>query len=265
MRFYLYYPALERLMRAIPTYLEINSNDLTEYRHNHPRYIYLYHRATRGRILRQTRGIVSVSHEVAASLRVAQKPLIVIGNGIDLSQYPIAPAPHNSEPILVFLGSARHIWQGVDKMLILAEQLPMWQFHLIGEMTEAIQQSHLPNVYTHGYLSEAQYAPLLQAADAAFGPLALYRKQMQETSAIKVCEYLAYGLPTIIGYRETNFWEPPPFILQLPNTPEEPDHYVPELVRFVQRWKGQRVPRAEIGHLDVREKERQRLALLSNQ
>jgi hypothetical protein len=263
LRFYLYYPALGKLMRALPTYLEVNSNDVSEYRQNHPRYVYFYHRATRGHLLRLARGIVSVSYEVAATLRTSQKPIIVIGNGIDLSQYAVSQVPHNAEPLLVFLGSAQHIWQGVDRILVLAENLPTWQFHLIGEMTEATQQCLLPNVHTHGYLSLEQYAPLLQAADGALGPLALYRKQMQETSAIKVCEYLAYGLPTIIGYQETNFLEPVPFLLQLPNTPADPSIYVPDIVRFVDAWRGQRVPRAEIGHLDVRVKERQRLAFLS--
>jgi glycosyltransferase involved in cell wall biosynthesis len=264
LRFYLYYPALERLMRAIPTYLEINSNDLTEFRHNHPLSVYLYHRATRGRILRQARGIVCVSHEVAASLRVTQKPLIVIGNGIDLAQYPVYPAPTNAEPVVVYLGNGYQLWQGVDTMLHLARQVPDWTFHIIGHMPTAIRSAAPPNAQLHGHLPREHYDPLLRRADAALGALALYRKQMYENSTLKVLEYLAYGIPTIIGYQETNFLEPPPFILQLPNTPEEPGPYVPELVRFVQHWKGQRVPRAAITHLDVREKERQRLALLSN-
>jgi glycosyltransferase involved in cell wall biosynthesis len=263
LRFYMYYPALGKLMRAIPTYLEINADDVKEFRYNHPRHIYLYHRATRARLLRQARGIVCVSHEVAASLRAYQKPLIVIGNGIDLSRYPVYPVPANPEPVLVYLGDGHQPWQGIDKILSLARHVPAWTFHVIGDMPSPISAEAPSNVHLYGHLSREHYDPLLRQADAALGALALYRKQMHENSTLKVLEYLARGIPTIIGYQETNFAEPVPFLLQVPNTPDDPGTYVPDIVRFVNAWKGQRVPRTHIEHIDVRVKERQRLAFLS--
>jgi hypothetical protein len=93
----------------------------------------------------------------------------------------------------------------------------------------------------------------------AFGPLALYRKGLDEASPLKVREYLACGLASVIAHRDSDFSADVPFLLQLPNAPSDDQNVAARVRRFGERWKGHRVPRTEIGHLDVRYKEIRRI------
>ncbi len=116
------------------------------------------------------------------------------------------------------------------------------------------------NVKAHGFLSTESYSQILASADVAIGTLALHGKNMDEASPLKVREYFAYGIPTIIGYKDTDFAEPAPFLLRLPNTAANAQDSVQQIEYFVNTWKGQSVPREAILHLDVAGKEHQQLA-----
>lgn len=111
----------------------------------------------------------------------------------------------------------------------------------------------------HGRLDRRDYEPLMYQADVAIGTMALYRKGMNEASPLKVREYLAYGLPVIIGYQDTDFPESVPFLLQLTNASGNLEHHLAEIDAFVQNWRGKRVLREQIQHLDNRVKEIVRL------
>ncbi|MNP61531.1 hypothetical protein D3C76_1567280 [compost metagenome] len=96
----------------------------------------------------------------------------------------------------------------------------------------------------------------------AIGPLALYRRGMKEASPLKVREYLAYGLPVINGYVDTDFKEEVPFILRIPNEPRNTVHASAAIEEFVHSWQGRRVDRSEVEHLDVAVKETARIAYM---
>jgi glycosyltransferase involved in cell wall biosynthesis len=260
LRFYLYYPALGRLVRRAPTCLEVNTHDVAEYRMNHPAYVYWWHRATRARILRRAKGIICVSHEIAVHFRRYGKPLHVIGNGIDLTSYALAAAPQNDVPRLVFLGNEQHIWQGVDEIVQFAHQIPDWHFDMIGEMNAQTRQHAPANMQLHGTLERSGYEPLLRQADAAFGGMAFYRNHMHEASQLKVREYLAYGIPVILSYRDTDFMDGAPHLLSVPNEPGGLLHARADVARFVEQWCGRRVPRTAVAHIDHQRKEAQRMA-----
>lgn len=267
LRYATYYPAYERLMAEVPTVLEINTDDLAESRLTLSPLRYLYHRLTRLRLRRRAAGIVYVSGELARRGAAASSaPWVVIANGVDLSAFPQLPAPDNLTPRLVFLGvpwSAEDIrsnWHGYDKLAGLAGAFPTWEFDLIGVSARANVIAFPPNVHLHGYLTKKEYEAVLAKADVGIGTLALHRKQMEEASPLKVREYLAYGLPVIIAYHDTDFPEPAPFTLQLPNEEHNLQHSQPEIERFVLSWQGTRVRRESILHLDVSEKEKRRLA-----
>jgi glycosyltransferase involved in cell wall biosynthesis len=261
LRFSTYYPSLELLMTAIPTFLEMNTDDLAEARTRYSRFRYLYHLLTRERILRKAQGFICVSQEIADRLSLYRKPTVVIANGINLSRYPSLPAPKNPNPRLVFLGSPGHAWHGIDQIFWLAGHFTSWHFDLIGvEASDPdLRGKSLPNLLAHGPLNRARYEKILAQSDIAIGTLALYRKKMDEASPLKVREYLAYGIPTIIGYQDTDFPQPVPYLLRLPNTPEGVREHAPAIEQFVNTWKGQRVLRQEIIHLDVNFKEREKL------
>jgi glycosyltransferase involved in cell wall biosynthesis len=255
-------PSLLLLAAAIPTVVGGDLDDLDELRIRSP-LRYWYARMMRDRLLRRARGIVVVTHELAldATLLGLDRPLSVLPNSIDLAAYPELPPAENSSPRLVFLGSPRLAWAGVDKIARLASHFPQWRFEIVGPAQAELPDAP-PNVVVHGPLDRDQYLPIMAQADVAIGPLALHRKGLSEASALKVAEYLAYGIPVILGCPETAFPDGAPFLLQLPNTEDNVDLASDEVRAFVERWQGRRVPRAEMRAIDSSVVERERLALI---
>jgi hypothetical protein len=86
---------------------------------------------------------------------------------------------------------------------------------------------------------------------------------MQEASPLKTREYLAHGLPVIIGYQDTDFRDGAEFLLELPNTEDSIRPNQHRIRAFVESWCDRRVSREQICHLDTKEKERVRLRFLT--
>lgn len=261
MRFEFFYPPIGSLMKKIPTVLEVNSDDLAEYRAVLPLAKWLYHRATRGRTLAHAAGIVSVTEEIRERLALGNAAVAVISNGIDLSKYPVLPVA-SGPPRLVFIGwewtdrAFAYQYHGIEKVLRLAKLCPDWGFDIVGYHSPGNEPG---NVVFHGPLERRAYEAIFERAQVAIGPLALHVKGMNEACPLKVREYLAYGIPTIIGYRDTDFPKRAAFLLQLPNTPSNVDDNVDRIKGFVAAWADRRVPRDAIEHLDIMSKERERL------
>jgi hypothetical protein len=64
-RFGSYYPGLSQLMQKIPTILEANTNDLSEYQLMLPKYQFIFHKFTRNWTLNNSAGIVCVASELS--------------------------------------------------------------------------------------------------------------------------------------------------------------------------------------------------------
>jgi glycosyltransferase involved in cell wall biosynthesis len=253
-----YFPALAALASEIPMVMEINTDDIVEYRTASAAH-HVYNSLTRLRLLTKSCGNVYVTKELSERPSFARlgKPGIVISNGIDLSLYHPLPPADNDRPRLAFMGSPAMAWHGVDKIYKFAEYYPDWNFDLIGP-----SENHRlapKNLNVHGPLSRSAYEPILARADIGLGTLALHRIQMHEACSLKVREYLAFGLPVLLSNKDTDFPAPVPFILRLPNTPDNIEANIPLIRRFVVQVKGTRVPRDSILHLDVRVKEVQRV------
>ena len=263
-RFDLAYPAFVEIARLFPMVLEINTDDLQEYRLG-ATYRSCYNRLTRHRLLSQCRGIVYVTGELARLPHFAcyEKSACVVGNGVYLEDLPPTVPPKNERPNIIFMGSSGQTWHGVDKILWLAQQISEWQFDLIGPVPAEVGNSFASNLKVHGTLNRSRYEAIVAAADVAIGTLALHRKGMHEASPLKVREYLAYGVPTIVGYQDTDFPKSAPFLLQLPNVPSNVEDHLPSILRFVEQWRGRRIARSDIAHLDVRVKEKARLTFFA--
>jgi glycosyltransferase involved in cell wall biosynthesis len=259
-RYALYYPAYGKLSRKVPVIVEING-DMGRQLLIRSKLRYWYYRLTHNGFMRHVSGLIFVTGELSRSPQYARfgKPSRVIANGIDLGEYPnILPAPTNNQPRLIFIGARWAPWKGIDKIFWLASHFPDWRFDLVGEHGD---YDEVPsNVFLHDFMPRAEYEKLLAQADVALGSLALHRAGLYEASTLSAREYLAYGIPTIIGYDETDFPSPKDFLLQLPCTPENVREHVEDIKQFVQAMQGKRVPRESISHLDVTVKERERLA-----
>jgi hypothetical protein len=154
----------------------------------------------------------------------------------------------------------------VDKVLALAAALPDCDFTLIGRTQEDLLDGAPPNVTAYGLMARHEYEPLLARADVAIGSVAMERAGLTEASTLKFPEYLAYGLPVVIGYQETHFLERPDpwFLLRLPTEPDNVAAHVPEIRAFAERVKGRRVPRGEIADIvGIRAQEARRLEFLA--
>lgn len=263
LRYESHFVGLEWLAHRYPTVLEVNTDDMAEYPLYLPRYRWHYHRATRGRLLSRAAGFVCVTRELAGRFGRAGAPAAVIANGINLSAIPEPgppPPATDGRTRLVFLGAPGSPWHGVDEIVAAARNAPDWQVDLIG-WTDS---SGLPgNVRAHGVMTYEQYGPMLAQADVAVGSVGIYRRpRMNECSPLKVREYLAHGLPVVIGYDDTDFSSPVPYVLQIPNEPGNVARSIEKIRKFAARWRGKRVARTEIRHLDATSKEAVRLAFL---
>lgn len=256
------YPA-HHLMDLAPVVEEINTNDLTQ--HEGLGSIYsLYNRLTRGLFLRRVRGLVTVSGELALSSAFApyRKPTRVIANGCTLDEFPQLPAPSNQVPRLVFIGNPGYTWHGIDKLVDLACRLSDIQVDIVGyDLIPGVER--LPeNITLHGYLSRREYQQVLAHADVAISSLALHRIQLTEASPLKSRECLAFGLPLVTAYVDTDLHEADcDFLLKIPNKEDNIQTHAQSIRDFAYQMRGRRADRELLKkYIDADQKEATRLS-----
>ena len=258
------YPPLWSLVRNRLSCLEINSDSRREYSVG-ASLASSYRRATRRLYLNAFDGFVFVTHELEriVSPLTRTRKTIVIANGISLVRVG-GCARREAERALVFIGSPGQRWQGVDRVIQLAGVLRQWRFDIVGYDEAQIERCEEigSNMRFHGFLDRSQYRTILEKATAGIGTLALERKGLTEASPLKVREYLAYGLPVIVGYQDTDFPEGAPFLFRVQG--DVSDWNIDELHEFLDSWMAKRIPREAIAHLDTKVKEAQRLRFLSS-
>jgi hypothetical protein len=261
LRYGLFCYPLPRIFQIAPVVVEINTHDVHEYRYRGPVFYHL-NRLTRGLILGPAAGLICVTHEIAAlpdnqNYRVRT----VIANGINLTQFQELPAPHNPRPRLAFVGSPGYPWHGVDKLTHLARLCPEIDIDLIGYQEVDMETGVPGNLYCHGFLPHEEVRNLMVRADAACGTLALHRKCMEEASPLKVREYLSFGIPSILPYKDTDLAGiNQEYLLEIPNCENNIDTHARAILTFVTNMAGCRVDRSVIGPLiDQRIKENKRL------
>ena len=202
-RFFHYNRHLVRLFNLHKGVLEINTNDLEEYRLTMQWAKYFVHCIRRRWLFKKAAGFVTVTKELETLLKEFDKPTLVCANGIDLSEYTGAPPAINSRPVLTFLGFPGYPWHGIDKVFQLAKMFPDWEFNIIGYTAEGFKEKIPPHMTVHGYLSKENYHKVLCATDIGIGSLALHRNFINKASLLKSWEDFAYGIPMIIAYKES--------------------------------------------------------------
>ena len=126
LRYDLFAPPSSLLTRIAPTVVEFNSNARVEWR-TRSRAASMYEAMQERLLLARAAGAVCVSHELAAAVRSRRRglPVAVIANGVELAGLPVFPAPEAAGIRVAYLGDDVP-YQGVDKLLGLAEALPDW-------------------------------------------------------------------------------------------------------------------------------------------
>ena len=265
-RFSKYLPGMKDLVNKKKVIAEINTLTSQEFKKKSKRIVYMYSLLTEKGILNKTKGFVFLTDEIREKYRNLKKPGIVLGDGIYLDQYPSFSPTKPMVVKLVFMATNNMPWQGIDKIVFLAKQFPGFIFNIIGLNESQIGRldQYYPNIIFHGYLSKKDYEPIIKESDIGIGTLALHRISMEQSSPLKVREYLAYGLPTIIGYDDVDFRGDYPFILKLPNEENNVINNLGLISDFVNKWKGKRVKRDLIKHIDSEIKEEKRFSFISS-
>jgi hypothetical protein len=211
-------PTMKRDLQGHQLVVEINTDDRREYALGSS-WRRLYNALSRNIILRATAAFVFPTHELHRNFSrdVGDRPALVLANGVNFDGVPADLHPPDNDRLrAVFVGNPEFssLWHGLDKLAPLVHRLSDWDFHLIGPAPSVGWPS---NVVCHGVLSRDDYHEILRTADIAFSTLALHRNGMDEASPLKTREYLAFGIPTVIGYRDTDFPDGADFLLQIGN------------------------------------------------
>ncbi len=257
LRFGIFYPGFKRMMSEIPAVVEVNGDD-AELRY-YGLSTRIYHRLTRKNWFRYAGGFVYVTRELSGFPHMRFRgPAAVIPNGIELADYPaITQGNCQDQPRLVFVGTGT-TWHGIDHLIRLAGLKPDWIFDIVGP----VDIKDCPdNIKLHGSLQKHEYLNVLRNADVAIGSLAMYRAGIHEACTLKVREYLACALPVILGHRDSDFADVD-FILTIPNSADAVDRSMDAIDAFVQKWRGRKVPRELVQHIDAGAKERLRLEFM---
>lgn len=259
---------LNKIFKKYKVVTEINTYDLAEFKLLWVQqktlkalFRYLAYKYLRKIVLSKVTGIITVTKELAdhPDIKCFNKPTVFVPNGINLDEYPTIKSPNTSNRIgLFFIGTPNQPWHGVDIIVKLSKLLPEYDFHIVG-----IEGENTYNLFWHGYLQKKDYLEILKKCHICIGTLAIYRNDMEEACPLKVREYLAYGYPVIIGYKDTAFLDK-----QLPLwikviDPRNID--IEEVKDFIEKNKDYIILKKEISSLiSVSILEKNRLNFLSN-
>jgi len=252
-RFELYKPYIGKILKRFISVIELNTDNYSEMKLKSRKRLkgkirFLYYLLTKNKIYKNIDGIVTVSDEIANLPQIAKwnKPSISIPNSIDIRKYPILKKKcKNKTPNILFLGTPDHLWHGLDKILDLAKTTKdKLFFHIVG--IDNLNSNNLPNVKFYGHLTKNDYQEIVALCHIGIGSLAFHRLGVI-ASPLKVREYLAFGLPIIIGYSETAFagFELPEWVLELPNEQNNVTNNVEQILQFCEEMKNRIVSHEE--------------------
>ena len=254
-RFSIWFPGQISSFGDFPVIVELNTNDIDEFKLTN-KLTQLIHLSTRKWLLTRANGFCSVTNEINELIAVRGIPSIVLGNGVDTSRLQHRLLPNNHRAQLVFVGSPGCRWHGIEKIISLAELLPQYDFHIVGpDKNEFIHNSE--NMTFHGFLEKKKLSLLYKKMDLAIGTLALHRKNMEEASPLKVREYIAYGLPVIVGYKDTDLYDKS-VVLYIGNYENNVIDNVSNIVKFVEAWKNKKF-NIDLNCIDMYQKEKKRV------
>ena len=261
LRLSMYVYPIHQLADIAPVVGEINTNDVEQHK-DLGTTLSVYNHLTRGILLKRVSGLVSVSEELARDQTYVafEKPIRVISNGINLKDFLPLDAPNNQTPRVVFIGTPGYSWHGVDKLVELTRNFSDLNVDIVGYDSLPEYEPLPPNLTLHGYLSVDHYRKVMANCDIAISTLALYRKGMEEASPLKTRECLAYGLPMVLPYIDTDLKGlDVDFLLEIPNKEDNIQTHAHVIREFSYRMRGRRVERSLITSIDQVSKEAERI------
>jgi glycosyltransferase involved in cell wall biosynthesis len=197
------------------------------------------------RILRRVDGIVGVTDEIREyELSRAGRlvPSRTISNGIDVASVPPTGfAPFDGRELhLIFVASFNPPWHGTDRLL---GGLRAYRggvrvtLHMVGQDTGRPPgtQERVGNalVHHHGMLQGDALDRVFRSATLAVSSLSIRRAGLRQACALKTREYVARGIPFILGYDDVDVPDDCPFVLRVHDDDAPID--IEAVVRFAER------------------------------
>lgn len=229
----MWFPGINGLFRTKTTVVECNTNDVVDINAK-PMVIRSVLLLLRNLFFANVCGVVSVTKELSSSFRKSIR-FASITNSISVPRELVSKAGARDTSVF-FMSTPNQPWQGVDKIILLARFMPEVTWIIAGWERNSFKEQIPSNVQIVGYISQEKISQYLKECGYALGPLALHRKNMNSTSAIKVGEYLVSNLPTILAYEETGVAGD--FLCQLENTENNITEASVKAIRgFISYWE----------------------------
>jgi len=197
------------------------------------------------RVLRSLDGIVGVTDELRdwqCARAGGGIPGCTVSNGVDVSSIvPTGAAPFDGQALrLAFVASTYAPWHGTDRLL---DSLRAYRGHrrveldLIGagsgKEAGVVETFGAVTVRHHGMLDGERFDRVLASANVAVSTLAFHRTGLREGAVLKTRDYVARGIPVVLGYVDVDCPRDLPWVLQLPN--DDTLLSVDELFDFAER------------------------------
>lgn len=158
--------------------------------------------------IRLCSGVVAVTPEILlyeqSRVRRLRNFTAIYPNAIGVSGPPLDDL-RGDDPNLLFVASTFAPWHGLDLLVKSARDTDEeFQVHLVGDIPESLHQLIAADnrFVCHGVLSRGEIAVLGEGAWLGVSSLAADRKGMQQGCALKVREYLSWGIPCVGSYDE---------------------------------------------------------------
>ena len=205
------------------------------------------------RMIQRCAGLIANCDEVKEyELERAGIPIsaCTVTDGVSVEDIPFSEHAGYTGKLLNLLCVATSFdpWHGLDRVLAGLEdhssRKPFLQLKVVGDVSHKYldlsnRLYHNANVKVDflGRLFGPKLEETFKNTHIAFGPLAMFRKGIREGSALKTREYVARGLPFVIGHRDPDFEGVDEFFFRIPpdNSPVNMDR----VVEFAERTLNQ--------------------------
>lgn len=164
--------------------------------------------------MRRFRGLIAVTPEIV-EYEVKRSgfagPTAFFPNSVDLEQYSSSlrqpPAITDAPLKLIMVSTHFSPWHGLGALLDQIESAgnpEPFELHLVGQVDTATQSrcKSFPQIKLHGTLPGEKVQALYPGMDLGIGSLTFSTIGLTQGTPLKVREYLAVGLPIVIGYND---------------------------------------------------------------
>ena len=187
-------------------------------------------KAYKPKVFQSISAILPVTRELGVyATKLARQPLpsLVLSNGVQLNlEDEVGAFPDSTVIRGVFLAGTASVWNGVDRLIksvkAYSGKQPLQIDVYGGEQMEDVNLDNVQIRFKES-ISADKVKDVLGNYHFGTSTLALFRKKMEEASTLKVREYLASGLPTVLAYSDTDVPNESPFVFRIQNNDDDLD------------------------------------------